>query len=116
MCFRSSCRFVCFSVIAFGPIAAAAQERFLDSHANAIQALLRDNFDESNAGMVIGVLDEHGSRVFSAGKLDNGTDRDIDGDTIFELGSVTKMFTSLLLLDADDFGNTRKIRTISVFS
>ncbi len=94
------CRFVCLFIIAMGPLAVAAQERFFDDYADAIQTLLDDNFADSNAGMVIGVLDEHGSRVFSAGKLDNGTDREVNGDTIFELGSVTKVFTSLLLLDA----------------
>ena len=79
---------------------AAAKERFADAYADAIQSLLRDKFAESNAGMVIGLLDEHDSRVFSAGKLDNGSDRKVDGDTVFELGSVTKVFTALLLLDA----------------
>jgi CubicO group peptidase (beta-lactamase class C family) len=80
--------------------AAAAQEGFADAYADAIQALLRDKFTEGNSGMVIGLLDEHGSRVFSAGILDNGSDQEVDGDTVFELGSVTKVFTSLLLLDA----------------
>ena len=79
---------------------AAAQERFADAYADAIQALLHDKFAESNSGMVIGLLDEHGSRVFSGGKLDNGSDQKVDGDTVFELGSVTKVFTALLLLDA----------------
>ncbi|MBC8001512.1 MAG: serine hydrolase, partial [Opitutaceae bacterium] len=79
---------------------AAAQERFADAYADAIQALLHDKFAEGNSGMVIGLLDEHGSRVFSAGKLDNGSDQKVDGDTVFELGSVTKVFTALLLLDA----------------
>lgn len=76
------------------------QDSWIDIYAAPIETLLKEHFAESNAGMVIGLVDEHGSRLFSAGKLDNGTDRLIDGDTIFELGSVTKVFTSLLLLDA----------------
>lgn len=49
--------------------------------------------------MVIGVIDEHGSQVFAAGKLDNGTDQEVNGDTLFEIGSITKTFTVLLLED-----------------
>jgi hypothetical protein len=33
--------------------------------------------------MVIGLVDEKGTKVFSAGKLDNGTDGTVNGDTVF---------------------------------
>jgi CubicO group peptidase (beta-lactamase class C family) len=82
------------------PTSVAARENFADTYAHAIEAFLHENFSDSNAGMVIGLLDEHGGRVFSAGKLDNGADSKVGGDTIFELGSVTKVFTALLLLEA----------------
>src|SRR5262249_13225918 len=59
------------------------------------------------AGMVIGVLDNRGSKVFSAGKRDNGTEQDANGDTIFEIGSVTKVFTWLLALDMDRRGEIK---------
>ena len=49
--------------------------------------------------MVIGLVDQRGNRIFSAGKLDNGTTAEVNGDTIFEIGSITKTFTALLLLD-----------------
>ena len=77
-----------------------AQSNYLDGNAEAIEAFLDRNFRDTNAGMVIGLIDEHGTRVFSRGKLDSGTDASIDGDTIFEMASVTKVFTSLLLVDA----------------
>jgi Beta-lactamase len=47
--------------------------------------------------MVIGLVDERGSRVFTAGKLDRGTGQEeANGDTVFEIASITKTFTALL--------------------
>ncbi|MDB6056937.1 MAG: hypothetical protein JWO95_781, partial [Verrucomicrobiales bacterium] len=89
---RSSCFAALLSI---GRFASAAQDGFNDEA--IIQAFLHDNFDGKSVGMVIGLVDERGSRTFSAGGLDNGTGRKIDGDTVFEIGSVTKTFTALLL-------------------
>src|SRR5271154_5550913 len=94
MILRSSCM-TAFLWVA--QLALAAGDTF--SNDAAIKTFLHDNFDGKNAGMVIGLVDEHGSRVFSAGKLDNGTDEEVNGDTVFEIGSITKTFTDLLLLD-----------------
>src|SRR5204863_1260938 len=93
-------RFVCFTILLLATqFLAAAQNGFTDAEAEAIQAFLRENFDNTNAGMVIGLVDERGSRVLAAGNLDNGTWQEVDGDTVFEIGSVTKTFTTLLLQD-----------------
>jgi len=62
---------------------AAAQNNFTDAEADGIKAFLHDNFRQTNACMVIGLADQRGNRIFSAGKLDNGTDRDVNGDTVF---------------------------------
>jgi serine-type D-Ala-D-Ala carboxypeptidase/endopeptidase len=70
-----------------------------DEYGNTIQSFLNKAFDGTNAGMVVGIVDDHGSRIYSAGKLDNGADQDVDGDTVFEIGSATKTFTTLLLED-----------------
>lgn len=79
---------------------ARAQKGFLDAYADDIEAMFSDRLADSGGGMVIGLMDEHGSRIFSTGSLDSGTDRRVDGDTLFEIGSVTKVFTTLLLLDS----------------
>ena len=97
------------------PFLTFADESWVDSKAKNIDSFLQEKFAQGNAGMVIGLVDEHGRRVFSAGKLDNGSDLQVDGDTLFEIGSVTKVFTALLLLDAERRGEMKLDDPVSKF-
>jgi CubicO group peptidase (beta-lactamase class C family) len=66
-----------------------------------IQALLIDQLDaqHKSVGMVIGIITPEGRRVASRGSTCERDGRPVDGDTAFEIASVTKVFTALLLTD-----------------
>jgi CubicO group peptidase (beta-lactamase class C family) len=50
-------------------------------------------------GIVAGLLDAHGQRIVTQGRSDADDGRALDGDTVFDIASVTKIFTALLLAD-----------------
>lgn len=74
-----------------------------------IQTILQDNvgLDGQADGLVVGVVDERGTRIVAAGELSGGTDHKVDGDTLFRIGSITKVFTALLLQDMVDRGEMK---------
>ena len=72
--------------------------------AEGIREILAKRVDQQRqaTGIVVGVIDPNGRRVAGYGKLAKDDPRSVDGNTIFEIGSLSKIFTALLLADMVD--------------
>lgn len=66
-----------------------------------ITRILAQRIDEQRQsfGIVVGTFGPEGRRVVSHGRFGAFYGRPVDGDTVFEIGSITKTFTTLLLAE-----------------
>jgi len=66
-----------------------------------VRAILAERIDkhEQSVGIAVGLIDEKGRTVVSYGQLSKSDEREPDGKTVFEIGSISKVFTSILLAD-----------------
>lgn len=68
---------------------------------DTIRALLAERVDigRDSVGYVALVRDADGPRLVTYGTADGSNSRPLDDDTVFEIGSITKVFTALLLAE-----------------
>jgi D-alanyl-D-alanine-carboxypeptidase/D-alanyl-D-alanine-endopeptidase len=59
----------------------------------------RIDVQKQGVGIVVGLIDARGRRIVAYGPTAIGSGQAVTGDTIFEIGSMTKLFTVLALAD-----------------
>jgi serine-type D-Ala-D-Ala carboxypeptidase/endopeptidase len=97
----------CVAMLVVGSACAAGTAR-APSDADIRQILVnRIDKEKQGVGIVVGVIDAKGRRVVAYGSLEKGDKRPLDGDTLFEIGSITKVFTALVLADMAQHGEVR---------
>jgi serine-type D-Ala-D-Ala carboxypeptidase/endopeptidase len=82
-----------------------------------IRKILADRVGADNLGIgiVVGVIDAQGRRIVAYGSLAKDDKRPLNGDTIFEIGSMTKVFTSLVLMDMAQKGEVSVTDPVSKY-
>ena len=79
-----------------------------------IAKLLTQRLKHNGVGIVVGVIDSSGPRVVARGRAGKD-DLSLDGDTLFYIGSITKVFTTLLLADMVERGEVDLRESISKY-
>jgi CubicO group peptidase (beta-lactamase class C family) len=89
----------------------------LGADSSEIRSILenRIGLGKKAVGIVVGTIDEKGRAVIGYGKPAKDRDEKPDGDTLFEIGSITKVFTSLILADMVERGEVKLDDPVSKF-
>ena len=60
--------------------------------------------NKTNAGVIVGLVDPNGYQFYGYGKMSNANNTIVDQDSVFAIGSNTKVFTAILLADMVEDG------------
>lgn len=82
-----------------------------------VKNILQDRIERAkkSVGIVVGLIDDKGTRVITYGRPSKDSKQALDGNSVFEIGSVTKVFTSTLLADMVERGEVSLSDPISKY-
>ena len=84
------------------PASSTSVFRITDEIKDRINALVDNN--RTKAAIVIGIVDPNGTQFYSNGKISNTNNTNVDQNTVFAIGSNTKVFTTVLLAEMVEDG------------
>lgn len=70
---------------------------------------------EKKVGIVVGIVNTSGTRIISEGYMDEISQRKPDGNTVFEIASVTKVFSGLLVSEMAHKGEIKLNVPVSTY-
>jgi D-alanyl-D-alanine-carboxypeptidase/D-alanyl-D-alanine-endopeptidase len=83
---------------------------------DSIKKIIKTEVDNKRSkGIVVGIITEKGTQVVGYGKVKDDSNQQPDGNTLYEIGSMTKVFTSLILADMVQKGELKLDDPISKF-
>jgi serine-type D-Ala-D-Ala carboxypeptidase/endopeptidase len=75
----------------------------------------RIDAERQGVGMAAGLISPTGTRIVTHGRSDTSDGAPLNGDTVFEIGSISKVFTTLLLADMTQRGEVRLDDSVSKY-
>ncbi len=93
------------------------EKKLIDKHAAELKTLVHEKImvDHLGVGAAVGIIENGQMRTFTIGKADLKHSRMITENSLFEIGSISKTFTSMALADMVNEGKVKLTDPISKY-